>query len=342
MSKTRIALIIVASAALGVSALVATGSAASAKTVITSKAAPETMSIVDSGPRRVTTTKHVHAKLSFEAIRHGAAPGLSDAGRKSTLAITLKKGAESHTWQFILKGGSFTDNGATGRGHISTGTTQIKPYGAAAITFSAIGAGTTTNCGATTSKVTHRLQLHGTLRLKTHSRWGNWSGKIKLFHGLLQSGHGTDYPEACVAIPCQAGVSWDAAKGQISIVGATVGSHGTMTANRRTKLSMPRHAARFDQVAIRTPAPQTSAGALPSLLISAPSGPVSGSARLKATSSQPYGLDCTGGSLTGTQWQANFTQGPSPLTFHEKVFGSITLPSLAGQDLRSLHVATPA
>jgi hypothetical protein len=130
-------------------------------------------------------------------------------------------------------------------------------------------------------------------------------------------------------------------KSPISIIGATVGTHGTMTATRRTKVSTPKHAARIDQVVINTAAPKPSADDLPSLVISAPSGPVAGSATLQATSSQPFGVDCSGGSLSGTQWKAKFTQGTNPLTFHEKVFGSITLPSLTGQELRSVQLGQP-
>ena len=98
----------------------------------------------------------------------------------------------------------------------------------------------------------------------------------------------------------------------------------------------------MDQVSINTPAPQISNDDLPSLTISPPNGPVRGSAKLQATSSQAYAVDCTGGTLNGTQWRATFTQGSRPLTFHEKVFGSITLPSLTGQEFRSLDVGSPA
>lgn len=331
---TRNVLAILAGSALAMGALVATGPAATAKPNLPGKSVPVTMTTLDSGTRSVTTTKHVHVKLSFEAIRRGPAAGLSDSGRKSSLAVTLQKGGETHTWQFVMKGGEFTDNGDTGRGHITSGKTQLKPYGAIAVTFSAIGAAVTDHCDSLATNVTHRLQIHGSLKLKTHTRWGNWSGKLKLFHGSLQSGRGGDYPQACVPLPpCQTGISWSAAKSPVSIQGQTVGTGGTMIARTVVPIKAPKHAKRIDQVTVTVPAWQLSSVDPPTLPITAHGGGVTGSATMTGINGSGYSPECTGTPEDISRWQSSFEQGASPLTFHENIGTSITLPSLSNQQL---------
>jgi hypothetical protein len=327
-------LVLLAGSALAVSAAVLTAPVASAKVVVKAKTQPVTRTTLDSGARSVTTTKHVHVKLSFEAIRHGAGFGTSDAGRKSTFAVTLQKGVEVHTWRFNLRGGSFTDNGDTGRGHISSGKTQMKPYGSVAVTFSGLGKATTAHCDSLATNVTHRLQIHGTLKLKTHSKWGNWSGKIGLFHGKLQSGHGGDYPRACIPLPpCQAGISWNASKGFVTIEGLTVGTQGRMVATNVIKIATPRGARRFDQVTAAVPAWHLSGIDPPAVPIAGHGGGVSGSATMTGGSGSGYSPECTGTPVPLARWQSSFAQGANPLTFHERIGGSITLPSLANQTL---------
>jgi hypothetical protein len=280
----------------------------------------------------------VHVNLSMLAVRAAATPGKSNAGRKSTVEITLSKGAESHTWTFHLAGGSFTENGLTGRGHVSSGP-QIKPYGKIAVTFSALSAKHFVVCDNQNEKINHRLQVHGTLKLKTHSSWGTYSGKLALRHGLLEAGHGQDVEAACTRIPCQPGVSWTVGQALTSINGITTKTGGAVTATRLTKLAKPRHASRLDAVTASTPKPTLTSGDLPTLSVDPSGSAVTGTAELRATAGQTgYQQDCVSGQMVGSQWVARFVQGTPALTFHEHVFGAITVSSRSNQQLRSVHV----
>jgi hypothetical protein len=298
---------------------------------------PETLTVLHTRVVKVTTSRHVQLDLSMLVQRAARHPGASNARSRSTLAITLSKGSESHTWTFRLAGGSFTDNGLIGSGRVATGK-QMAPYGVVALRFSPLSPKTVVVCDRHNAKINHRVGITGRVRLRTHSAWGTYSGRLSLRHGLLQAGHGQDVEEGCARIPCRGGVSWTVSQGLTSIDGLTTRSGGRLMASRLTRLSLPRHASRLDLVTIATPRPRLSGGALPSLSVHPTARGVTGGAKLRATASSPYRQDCASGQLRGHQWAATFSQGSPPLTFHEHVFGPLTVSSRPDQQLLLVHV----
>lgn len=285
---------------------------------------PETYTTLSSGTLNVTTTHHIHAKLSFVATRRAAVAGKSNAGRPSTLAITLAQGGESHTWQFALKGGAFTENGLKGQGHVSSGKKEGK-FGSTSITFSALSAKQVDQCDSLDLDISHKVQINGKLKLKTHSAWGNWSGKVKFRKAQLVAGHGEHVTTACEKLPCPPALSWVASSTGTSLSGASTAAGGQVTASRSTKLGIGSDT-RIDAVTVTAPAPVLSMDGT-TLTIATSGHGASGSATLTGTNSSHYAVGCTKGQVSGTRFSASFEQGANPIVVHEAVFGSLTMPS---------------
>jgi hypothetical protein len=309
------------------SALIAASVAASTPAAARPAGSPETITFLNSGNVTVTTSTGKHLTLNVSANRFAHNSGASDAGRPGTMTVSLtgNKGHESHQWSFNVSGGSFTNT------KLATGA-QIAPFGAVSLAIAANGTPHTKICDADNHELVGHVTLKGTIRFKTKAgAWGNIHRTLTFAHGTLTGGHGDDVEESCSSIPCQAGATWVASHGDVSFNGTYLAAAGhqpvsRIVANRSVTFTSPAHAMRFDMLTVKAPPPNfvVTAGTT-TLHVKSLGGIATGTATMTSSHRSAYDQGCATGEERGHSWNAHYVAGTKPLTFHEKVFGPLTI-----------------
>jgi hypothetical protein len=349
VSISRKLLTIAAGGALAATSLVVSSPASARPAHVLRPAhTPESLTTLTSGPMHVITSTGKHLILSIQATRFAQNPGGSNAHRPSTLEISLRGngGHENHAWSFKLAANSFADN-AAGNGILKTAG-QIAPYGRLSLIISPLSNLTTQVCDNANLNRIHRVALKGTFTFLTHSSGPNSWGKlahrsIEFTHGKLSAGHGQDVEEACATIPCQAGVSWTASQGSVDLNGFAVAPKGKkpvsrLEADRSTTLSTPAQAVRFDTVIVKAPPPSLVTGGVVILTATSAGGIATGSGKLASNHHSAYHQDCSTGQMVGTEWNATYDALVPPLTFHEQIFGPLSIAVDKSATFMKVHI----
>jgi hypothetical protein len=312
---------------------------------------PETLTTLASGRIPVTSTTGKHLLLSINALRFASTPGASNAHSKSQLTVTLAStnGVESHQWVFPLAAGFFHDDGVNGVGTLATGS-QIAPFGHLKLKITPTHSAVVQHCDSANKNVIHRERVRGSVSFHTHSTGANAWGSIatatfQFSHGKLTAGHGPDVEEACAKIPCQAGATWNANKGLLSLNGTDVARKGKkavsrIAASRLVHIGTPANTQRLDIVKTTAPAPSlTPNGAQASLDITTSGGVATGSAKITSNTHSIYNAPCTGGQETGKSWSGPFHGGAGgPVTLNEDIFGPLSISLDKHATFQKFHI----
>jgi hypothetical protein len=268
-----------------------------------------------------------------------------------TVKVSTPGQPETHTWSFPFANSSeISYDDDTGMGAVSTGT-ALRPYGAVALSLTAVGPLTVVGCGSTRVDQ-QQVTVNGTFAFATHTAWGTVGSRApRSFTGtsILTIADPSDKLCGSTLPPCVVTSVWEAhniasdLKGFTQFVGTstTVGTTTTssLLATRLSYLATPSGATRTDSTTLAVPNP-TFVFADPSATVDVESGGVdmTGSARLAGTSENPgTPLACGDGQhrTTNSQWLATYTNGSVPLTVHEQVEGDFRLVNVPGESNRA-------
>jgi hypothetical protein len=305
-----------------------------------SATAPGTRSAIE----LVSSELHVHSSTHHKLVVAVDAETSTDYNAV-TVAISLPKGGQSHSWRFQIPSSLLKESssGAT----LTMHNAQLAPYGLLKLVAKNTKKASTTTCGDGDYAVAQPVSLVGRLFFNTKStgrhRWGGIGNKNKNITfkagSLLTTEYGTGGGCDDYATACSNGPELTVLDNSIVVAAQTTGRRTLVSELRQVTLNKPKGATRTDE-AVAT-------ANKPAIVIDTNVGPA-GEARLTLTTpkssvaSGGFQMASTGAYMTTDEychrggvdteqqdkaWEsATYTKGNPDLRFPEQIFGALTLP----------------
>jgi hypothetical protein len=111
----------------------------------------------------VTSATHQRLSMQISGAQFPVPSKANHAPGAITVQLRTPNRRETHEWTFELSSVSFNDNSSTGKGSISTGASQIAPFGHISLSLTPTGSASTQHCTKTTTVVTRPMGLPGVM-----------------------------------------------------------------------------------------------------------------------------------------------------------------------------------
>jgi hypothetical protein len=279
-------------------------------------------------------------------------------GGTRDVSVTLSRtggGFESHEWSFPIKSASFGYNTSTKKGSLKV-TKAMGKYGEVKLALAKDGKTRNASCSSGKETVTP-VSLKGIVYFDTRSsgshRWGHVGSKtIKmtvLKHNLLTLDYNCSLKTPANA--CYSGTSWFTGSGgsHADLSGGSLGSAGTISADRSVSLKKPKGATRFDFVTVSAPKPvlkraSTPGGTTTYSVKTKKHTRATGSAQLSSTEAgTPLPGTCRSKGktheTTTTFYDGSYTNGKPALVVHADIFGNFHVGNNKNSNFYSTSVS---